>query len=329
MIVIAQHLKLAAMLAGTVNGEAGLPVLRGEMRIHEPMRKHVSWRAGGCADRYYIPVDLEDLSSFLRRSALEPVYVIGLGSNLLVRDGGVRGTVIALHAQLNELQLIERDQSGGLIFAGAGVACAKVARFAAKHGLTGAEFLAGIPGTVGGALAMNAGCYGSETWQLVERVQIINRNGDISIRQPEAYAIGYRRAGLRDEQAERSLPEWFSGGFFRLQPGDEAESRQKIRQLLAQRVSSQPLNQPNAGSVFRNPPGDYAARLIETCGLKGCQIGGAMVSPKHANFIVNTGQASAADIEALILMVQSRVKKAMGIELVQEVRIIGETRRLA
>lgn len=328
MTALPHNTGFAMPVTDQTTGETGVSALRGEMRIDEPMSKHTSWRAGGCADRYYLPADLDDWAGFLRASQHEVIHVIGLGSNLLVRDGGLRGTVVALHARLNDLRLIEQDQSGGLIYAGAGVACAKVARFAAKHHLAGAEFLAGIPGTVGGALAMNAGCYGSETWEIVTQVQIIKRNGEIAMRQPGEYAIAYRSVKRRSEPAEAMQTEWFAGGYFRLPSGDQAQVRERIKQLLAQRVASQPLNQPNAGSVFRNPPGDHAARLIEACGLKGCCIGGAMVSPKHANFIVNTGNASAADIEALIMMVQSRVKKATDIGLVPEVRIIGDARRL-
>jgi len=303
--------------------------INGEMRLREPMSKHTSWRAGGCAERYYIPADLRDLAVFLRDLPTdEPVYVVGLGSNLLVRDGGLRGTVVAVHAQLEELQLIEHNGSNGLIYAGAGIACAKIARFAAKHRLADAEFLAGIPGTVGGALAMNAGCFGAETWQVVERVQIIDHSGNVFIRQPDDYEVGYRSIKLRQSPIVTAKEtEWFAGGYFRLPCGDQTESRQKIKRLLARRIASQPLNQPNAGSVFRNPPGDYAARLIEACGLKGLSIGGAMVSGKHANFIVNTGNATATDIEALIMLVQNRVEQKTGIELIQEVRVIGDAGR--
>ncbi len=315
---------------GCLSGEMAMDALRGEMRLNEPMYKHTSWRAGGAAQRYYIPADLEDLSHFLQNLPVdESVYVIGLGSNLLVRDGGIAGTVVALHARLNELELVCRDRSGGTIFAGAGVACAKVARFAALHQLTGVEFLAGIPGTVGGALAMNAGCYGAETWEQVEQVKVIDREGSIQFRKPAAYDIGYRSVrrtgviGTTGMPAATMQEEWFAGGFFRLENGDETVSRQKIKQLLTMRVESQPLNKPNAGSVFRNPSGDYAARLIESCGLKGTVVGGAMVSPKHANFIVNTGHASASDIEALITTVQAHVAREMGITLKPEVRIIG------
>ncbi len=312
-------------LTGYVAGETNMKDMRGKMWIDEPMSRHTSWRTGGVAQRYYIPADLKDLSVFLRSLPVEePVYMVGLGSNLLVRDGGVAGTVIAVHARLNDLQLVRMDQFGGLIYAGAGVACAKVARFAAKHHLTGAEFLAGIPGTIGGALAMNAGCYGCETWEVVEKVQVINRDGALSERLPEAYAIDYRSVQRKTAVDDALKAEWFVGGYFRLKPGEEAVSRQKIRQLLTLRVKSQPLDKPNAGSVFRNPPGDHAARLIEVCGLKGTYIGGAMISTKHANFIVNTGGATAADIEALIMMVQEKVKRETGVALIQEVRIIGD-----
>ena len=310
-----------------LSGRANMDALRGEMRLNEPMGKHTSWRTGGTARRYYMPADLKDLSNFLQRlPADEPVYVIGLGSNLLIRDGGLSGTVIALHARLNKLELVRRDQAGGAIFAGAGVACAKVARFAALHQLTGVEFLAGIPGTVGGALAMNAGCYGSETWGFVEQVKVIDRAGVIRLRKPVAYEVGYRSVQRTTASTAQVKEEWFVGGFFRLENGDEMVSRQTIKRFLTLRVASQPLNKPNAGSVFRNPPGDYAARLIESCGLKGAIVGGAMVSLKHANFIVNTGRASASDIEALINMVQERVARETGIHLKQEVHIIGEAK---
>lgn len=308
------------------SGEKNMQLLRGEMRIKESMGKHTSWRAGGVARRYYVPADLDDLGVFLQSlPADEPVKVVGLGSNLLVRDGGFSGTVIALHARLNQLNLLHLDHSGGQIYAGAGVACAKVARFAALHQLVGAEFLAGIPGTIGGALAMNAGCYGTETWAIVEQVQVINRKGEILVRLPDAYVIDYRSVQHKVSSGNSFNEEWFVGGFFCLKSGEGEVSRQKIKQLLALRVKSQPLNKPNAGSVFRNPPGDYAARLIESCGLKGVRVGGAMVSDKHANFIVNTGDASAADIEALIELVQEKVNKETGVVLVREVHIIGET----
>jgi UDP-N-acetylmuramate dehydrogenase len=290
------------------------------------MARHTSWRAGGAAARTYAPADLADLAAFLR--ALPPgelVHVTGLGSNLLVRDGGLRGTVIFTHWALRGLRLA----GPGRVHADAGVASPKVARFAAVNELAGAEFLAGIPGTVGGALAMNAGCYGGETWNIVESVMTIDRSGEVRTRMPSDYEIAYRHVRLKSKVESRkpkaSAPEeWFVGAAFRLAPGSAAESRAKITGLLKRRIATQPLGEPNAGSVFRNPQGDYAARLIEACGLKGRAVGGAEISRKHANFIVNLGDARAADIEALIQLAERSVKEKFGVVLEREVRIVGD-----
>ena len=306
--------------------DKGLAGLRGEERRGEPMARHTSWRAGGVADRTYAPADLDDLAAFLRQlPAGEPVHWVGLGSNLLVRDRGLRGTVIFTHWALRDLRL----QAPGRIQVGAGVASPKVARYAALHDLAGAEFLAGIPGTVGGALAMNAGCYGGETWRIVESVSTIDRSGTLRTRTPSDYEIAYRQVRPRGGGHPSSLiphpsEEWFVGATFRLPPGSAAESRTRITELLKRRISTQPLGEPNAGSVFRNPAGDYAARLIEACGLKGRAVGGAEISRKHANFIVNLGDARAADIEALIQLAESGVREKFGIALEREVRIVGE-----
>jgi UDP-N-acetylmuramate dehydrogenase len=299
--------------------------LRGELRLDEPMARHVSWRAGGAAARAYLPADLDDLARFLRQLRTdEPLLFVGLGSNLLVRDGGFDGTVIFTHGALKALRL-EPDSSSlaaprSLIYAEAGVASPKVARFAANHDLEGAEFLAGIPGTVGGALAMNAGCYGGETWSILERVLSIDRTGALRTRTAQDFAIAYRHVGLRS-----ATDEWFVAAWFHLSGGDGSAARQRIKELLERRIASQPLRLPNAGSVFRNPPGDHAARLIEAAGLKGMRIGGAIVSEKHANFIVNPqGAASASDIEALIEHVHGVVLERFGVDLLREVRIVGE-----
>lgn len=290
--------------------------LRGTLRHDVDMSRYVSWRAGGHVRHMYQPDDLNDLALFLRiLPADEAVVAVGLGSNLLVRDCGLRGTVLLLHAALNEL----RVESDGTIYAQAGVAGAKLARFAALHDLRGAEFFAGIPGTVGGMLAMNAGCYGSETWERVVRVQVMDRSGVLHERTAADYEIGYRHVALHAGQQE-----WFVGAWFRFTAGDGEISRREIKALLSRRMESQPLNLPNAGSVFRNPPGDHAARLIETCGLKGRQVGGARVSERHANFIVNMGGATAADIENLINEVQATVETKTGIRLHPEVKIVGE-----
>lgn len=303
-----------------------LTQLRGQIRLNESMKKHVSWRAGGNARYFYLPKDCDDLSRFLSllpRSI--PVYMVGLGSNLLVRDGGFNGAIVGLHAKLNDLFIGSMDSREGSVFAGAGVPCAKLARFAGMKNLVGSEFLAGIPGTVGGALAMNAGCYGGETWDLVERVQVIDRAGNISERRADDYRIGYRSVARKQDIQNQEEEEWFVGAWFRLITGNGTTSMQKIKKLLTMRISTQPLNYPNAGSVFRNPEGDYAARLIENANLKGLRVGGAMVSTKHANFIINTGNATATDIEAVIYEVQHKVKERTGVSLVREVRIIGDT----
>ena len=290
--------------------------LHGQLRGDEPMSRHVSWRAGGKADRFYVPEDIEDLATFLRQlPADEPVLFVGLGSNLLVRDGGWRGTVVMTHAAMRRPRM-----DAGLIYAEAGVASPKVARFAAMHDLEGAEFLAGVPGCVGGALAMNAGCYGGETWDIVERVATIDRQGNVVERGKDEFEIGYRHCTPKPPRDE-----WFAAAWFRLEPGDGETSRSVMKELLGRRAATQPLQLPNAGSVFRNPPRDHAARLIEACGLKGFARGAARVSEKHANFIVNPkGAASAGDIEGLIQHIQRIVYQMKGVALQTEVRIVGE-----
>jgi UDP-N-acetylmuramate dehydrogenase len=293
--------------------------LRGILRRDEPMAKHVSWRTGGVAARAYIPADTADLAVFLGTlSGREPVCFVGLGSNLLVRDGGFHGTVVLMHNPGGTMR-----SEGDLIYSEAGTASPKVARFAATRGFEGSEFLAGIPGTVGGALAMNAGCYGSETWDVVVKAMTISRAGKLAQRSADEFEIGYRHAGLKG--AKLGEDEWFVAAWFRFRPGDERAARRRIKELLARRLATQPLELPNAGSVFRNPPGDHAARLIEASGLKGREIGGARISEKHANFIVNPkGAARASDIEALIALARGTVAKRFAVDLVPEVRIIGE-----
>jgi len=292
--------------------------LRGTQTVRAPLARHTTWRAGGPADLLYIPADRDDLASFVRQArAFGIPTLIGLGSNTLVRDGGVRGAVVVLHNPGAVLAIAD-----GLVYADAAVASPKLARFAALHGCADAEFLAGIPGTVGGALAMIAGCSGGETWRYVARVEVLLPNGSFAVRTPADYRIGYRSVRRADGSAPDGI---FTAAWFRFPLGDGAAARMRIKWLLQERIASQPLGLPNAGSVFRNPPGDHAARLIEACGLKGCTRGGAQVSPKHANFIVNpAGRARAADIEALIQEVQAIVQQQTGVLLEPEVRIIGE-----
>jgi UDP-N-acetylenolpyruvoylglucosamine reductase len=292
--------------------------LRGTLKRDAPLARHTSWRTGGNADVLYVPADRDDLAAFVRQWPRPlPLTVIGLGSNLLVRDGGVRGAVIVMHDP--GAMLAVQD---GLTYSDAGAACPKLARFAANHDRAEAEFLAGIPGTVGGALAMNAGCYGGETWRHVARVEVLDRDGAFAMRTPESFRIGYRTVTEHDGAPPQGI---FIAAWFRFPEGDARTARETIRELLTRRIATQPLSMANAGSVFRNPPGDHAARLIESCGLKGFAIGDARVSEKHANFIVNPERiARAADIEALIEHVRNVVRTKTGIELEPEVRIVGE-----
>lgn len=288
--------------------------LNGKLLLNEPLARYTSWRVGGPADKFYIPAGLDDLRTFLQSlDASEPITFIGLGSNLLVRDGGVRGTVVLMHNVLTALRM-----DGDLVYAESGVTCAKLAKFCAKEAKQAAEFFAGIPGTLGGALAMNAGCYGSETWDVVKRVTTINRHGELNTRDAAEFVPTYRHIAMP------VADEWFVAAWLRLPEGDAHEATQKIKALLAKRLASQPLNLPSAGSTFRNPEGDYAARLIEASGLKGYTIGGAQVSEKHANFIVNIGGATALDIEMLIKHMRDTVLEKQSVALQQEVKVLGE-----
>jgi UDP-N-acetylmuramate dehydrogenase len=296
-----------------VNALSLPPDFEARVKRDEPMSKHTSWHVGGPADLFFSPLDATDVSGFLQGlKPGTPVMWIGLGSNLLVRDGGVRGAVIETHGIFDELE----RRSDNDVWCGSGVACAKLAKQCIKWGLGPAEFFAGIPGTLGGALAMNAGAFGGETWRHVVSVATIDRNGVRHDRPASDYTVGYRHvAGPKDE--------WFLGALLRFEqrPG---VSNDDIRQLLARRKATQPIQEWSCGSVFTNPPGDHAARLIEACGLKGFRIGGARVSEMHANFIVNDGTASANDIESLIRHVQRTVEQKQGVRLNTEVRIVGE-----
>lgn len=288
-------------------------VLRGTLRHNEPMARHTSWRVGGPARSFYEPADSDDLVMFLRHLPPdEPLFWLGLGSNVLVRDGGIPGTVIATAGALMDLVKVDEVT----VRAGAGVACNKVARFSAGLNLVGGEFLAGIPGTMGGALAMNAGAFGGETWPLVKRVETVDRHGVRRWREPVDFQVAYRHV-------QGPEGEWFVAAELQLQPGDGAAGLARVKELLERRNRTQPIGLPSCGSVFRNPPGDHAARLIESCGLKGVCRGGACVSTKHANFIINTGNATAAEIEALIDQVADTVEQSHGVRLQREVHVVG------
>ncbi len=287
--------------------------LRGKLRQNEPMSAHTSWRVGGPAEWFYEPADVKDLRLFLRQVPNNiPIFWIGLGSNLLVRDAGIAGVVILTAGLLNEINILDNNR----LFVEAGVSCAKVARLAARAGLTGSEFLAGIPGTFGGALAMNAGAWGGETWSFVRDVEILDRQGQRHHRYPKDYELGYRSVkGNKDE--------WFIAATLEFFPNQGEDGKAKIKELLKERAEKQPTGLPTCGSVFRNPPGDYAARLVEQDGWKGRCVGGACVSDKHANFIVNRNSATAADIETLIEQIRASVEQNTGISLIPEVRIVG------
>lgn len=287
----------------------------GNLLLKEPLADYTTWRVGGLAKALYKPAGIADLSLFLKQLDIdEPLLWLGLGSNSLINDIGFSGTVILTRGCLNELDLIGDD----LIRVEAGVSCAKMARFCARNNLSGGEFWAGIPGTMGGALRMNAGCFNGETWQSVVEVETMTRTGEVRRRLPSEFNVAYRHvSGLDDE--------WFVAATCRLSPGEKDKSLQLINELLAHRAATQPTSEYNCGSVFRNPPQNHAAKLIESCGLKGKRFGGAVVSEKHANFIINhQGTASANDIESLIQFVQKTVYEQTAIELIREVHIIGD-----
>jgi len=290
------------------------PEFMPRIRRDEPMSRHTSWHVGGPAEVYFNPNDRDELASFLRQlDASVPVYWVGLGSNLLVRDGGLDGVVISTHGTLDRLE----RQSETIVYAEAGVACARIAKQCIKWGLGPAEFFAGIPGTVGGALAMNAGAFGGETWNHVIEVETIDRHGKVHTRQASEYNATYRH--VESPVAD----EWFLASqlSFEHKPG---QNEAQIRELLAKRKATQPIGEWSGGSTFTNPPKDHAARLIEVSGLKGFRIGDASVSEKHANFIINHGNAKAADIESLITHVQATVETKYGVRLNPEVRIVGK-----
>jgi UDP-N-acetylmuramate dehydrogenase len=288
------------------------PQFAARVRRDEPLSRHTSWHVGGPAEIFFTPRDREDLLAFLRVLPPQtPLLWLGLGSNLLVRDGGLRGVVICTRDALNPLT--RRDERE--VYAEAGVPCAKLARECARWNLGPAEFFSGIPGTLGGALAMNAGAFGGETWQQVREVETVNRQGQVRSRAADEFRIGYRQV-----QAPAN-DEWFLAATLHF---EGASSEPATRALLERRRQTQPIGEWSCGSVFTNPPGNHAARLIETANLKGQRVGGAVVSDKHANFILNEGTATARDIEALVAQVQQTVQHLHGVQLTPEFRVVGE-----
>ena len=290
-----------------------LKAVTAENRIFtdEPMKKHTTFRVGGPADILVQPKGTE-LASVIRlcRKYDVPYQVIGNGSNLLVGDRGIRGLVIEMLSKEDEI-CVEDD----CITVGAGMLLSKTANRAADHGLTGMEFAAGIPGSIGGAVVMNAGAYGGEMKQIVESVTVLTMGGEEKMLSGEESAFAYRTS------VYQTLPCVIVKAVLRLQPGDPETIGQTMRTLMKKRKASQPLELPSAGSTFKRPTGYFAGPLIEQAGLKGCGVGGAEVAKKHAGFIVNTGGATAEDIKKTIAMVQSRVWETSGVRLEPEVRI--------
>lgn len=290
-----------------------ITALQGEYHEQHALARYTSWRVGGEAERFYRPKDLDDLQLFLQQlPSDEPITWLGLGSNVLIRDGGIPGTVILTLNRLNQLRLLDEHT----VYVQAGVTCAKLSKFCVKHGFEKGAFFAGIPGTVGGALAMNAGAYGGETWPHVQRVMLLDRYGVLTEHDAAEFKVGYREVHWPKDC-------YFAAGIFHFDIGDGGQTKQDLKALMKKRNDSQPIGSLSCGSVFRNPPGDHAARLIESCGLKGYRIGGAMVSKKHANFILNDDGATAADLESLIRYVHDTVLLKAGVDLIQECHFLG------
>lgn len=287
--------------------------VRGKVLPREPMAHHTSFRIGGPADLLVVPEDVEDLKAALAfaGAAGMPVTILGGGSNTLVRDGGIRGMVIVPSA----FQDLERH--GTEVMAGAGTRVSRLLAFCSKQGLTGLEILSGVPGTVGGAVWGNAGAWGGSVADHLARVRLVKKEGSEVILAREAIPFGYRFSRLPRGSVILQAT-------FALAPGDPTAIRQRISRSLVQRNASQPVEFRSAGSIFRNPPGDFAGRLVEAAGVKGTRIGGAMISAKHGNFFVNLGGARATDVLALVALAQERVRAMTGIELELEIRVIGE-----
>ncbi len=296
-----------------------MTALRGEWRQNFPMSKLSTWRVGGPAAELFLPADCEDMRAFVENdSRAKEALFIGHGSNILVRDGGIGGVVVRTAPGLTAMRFED-----GFIYAEAGVGCPKVARFAVAAGGGDLAFLAGIPGTIGGALAMNAGCDDSEIWQFVEKVLVLKDN-TLQQRAADDFIADYRSVRDKQQSPTNEDGQVFAGAWLRFSPENITAARNRMRKLLNHRRATQPLEVASCGSVFRNPPGKFAAKLIDSCGLKGETVGGARVSDKHANFIINNGQATAADIEQLVCHVQKVVCKKTGVQLVPEVKIIGK-----
>ncbi len=301
--------------AANLHSQEAKQTHRGELLMEAKLAPYTSWRVGGNAEVLYRPEDIDDMAEFIAANHDKDITVIGAGSNVLIRDGGIKGVVIVTAGKLNNI-----TRSGELLRVEAGVSCPGFANICRKNQMIGAEFLAGIPGTIGGAVKMNAGAYGAETWDLIEKIEVVDRRGEILVIGKSDIGYGYRYCNLPQDC-------FVAAAYMRISSADAAqveESQQRIKVLQKQRSDTQPLDQHNCGSVFKNPEGEYAAKLIEEAGLKGEKIGGAQVSLKHANFIINTGDATATDIEQLIELVRDKVSILHGVDLQSEIKILGE-----
>jgi len=285
------------------------------IRLNESMKNHTSFRLGGPADILVMPDSRESLGRVLSfcKSLGMPVLVIGNGTNLIVRDKGIRGVVIKIYDRFNKVAVREN-----IIEAEAGLLLSRVSNIALENGLSGLEFASGIPGTLGGAVVMNAGAYGPEMKDVVVNTEYMDMDGNIRELHGEQHKFGYRTSVLQKE------PGVVLNTQLQLKSGNRQEIKAMMNDLNKRRKERQPLEMPSAGSVFRRPEGYFAGKLIEDCGLKGFRIGGAEVSQKHAGFIVNTGNASARDVVNLIGHIQASVKTKFGVELETEVKIVGE-----
>lgn len=296
-------------------GEVLASKVSGQVKINEPLKNHTTWKIGGPADLLLLPQRKEDVLSALNFAASEgiPVHILGNGSNVLVGDGGMRGLVIKMAGSYNKVTIQDEE-----ITAQAGALLPALAQKACQHDLKGLEGLGGIPGTVGGAVIMNAGAYGGTIGELVQGIEVCDLIGGLQKLSASALEFGYRHSSLKDSGLI------ILEVVLKLKKGKKEEIKKVLQENLRHRRLHQPLNLPNAGSIFVNPPGYAAGYLVEKAGLKGLKIGGAQVSEKHANFIVNTGNATAQDVLALIREVQRRVAEAFGVTLETEIKLLGE-----
>jgi UDP-N-acetylmuramate dehydrogenase len=292
-----------------------LPAVRGRVERDAPLAPYTWFRVGGPAEVMFIPEDEDDLAAFLAElDPAVPVTPIGIGSNLLVRDGGVDGVVIRLGRGFSRVE----PKGDSRIYAGAGVPDAVLAREAAKAGIAGLEFYRGVPGSIGGACVMNAGCYGSETTQVLVEAYAVTRSGEKRTLSHADMGFSYRKSAAA---AQGGLI--FTGALFQGTPDDPAAVEARMAEITARREASQPIREKTGGSTFKNPPGDSSWRLVDAAGWRAKPFGGAQFSDKHANFLINTGEATAADLEGLGEAVRADVKAKFGVELEWEIRRIG------